>query len=167
MKLREHGIAPELCTIPICNAAEKEVMDESWSRLVGTLMKFMGRDAKTKKDNAASQAQVQPGDDSKCHECKKTSNTLAAALKTCSACAKAWYCSQDCQKKNWKSHKPTCLANRQKSNGSASSSRSPRSTQDPVHYFVSTAHTRPEAAALARSLNLPLPTSIDAFGGTL
>lgn len=43
VKLRVHGVASELCTVPVCSAAEKEVVDDAWSSLVGTLMKFMGR----------------------------------------------------------------------------------------------------------------------------
>ncbi|POS70218.1 hypothetical protein DHEL01_v211386 [Diaporthe helianthi] len=37
-------------------------------------------------------------------------------------CGKAWYYSQDCQRKHWKAHKPTCLANRPKKAGTSSSS---------------------------------------------
>ncbi|KAK4501902.1 hypothetical protein PRZ48_007711 [Zasmidium cellare] len=164
VKLREHGIPEELCTVSICTPAEKEIIGEAWSSLVGTLMKVLGKDARTKK---ASQ-QIQPGDDSKCHECKKSGSVLTEALKKCAACAKAWYCSQDCQNKNWKSHKPTCLANRPASNraATASSSRNIGSFQDMINYHTTVAHTVPEARGLAKSLNLSLPTSMDTFEGT-
>lgn len=42
-----------------------------------------------------------------CAACKK-----ATSLKSCGACRKVSYCSIDCQKKHWSSHKPFCLETR-------------------------------------------------------
>ncbi|KAG2039306.1 hypothetical protein BDR03DRAFT_1090739 [Suillus americanus] len=39
-----------------------------------------------------------------CTQCQKT---LEKPLK-CSKCKSVWYCSKECQKKNWSTHKPTC-----------------------------------------------------------
>ena len=39
-----------------------------------------------------------------CHGCGKQ----AENLKSCSVCAKANYCSADCQKSDWDAHKPKC-----------------------------------------------------------
>ena len=32
----------------------------------------------------------------------------AAATQRCSKCKQAWYCSRDCQLRDWKKHKPIC-----------------------------------------------------------
>ncbi|OBT78767.1 hypothetical protein VF21_02521 [Pseudogymnoascus sp. 05NY08] len=45
---------------------------------------------------------------SSCSNCNKLQTELPEALKRCSKCQTALYCSLDCQKANWKSHKLTC-----------------------------------------------------------
>ena len=41
-------------------------------------------------------------DDPKCEECG------ALATQRCSRCKMAWYCSRDCQLRQWKKHKELC-----------------------------------------------------------
>lgn len=41
-------------------------------------------------------------DDPKCGECGKP------ATQRCSRCKNQWYCSRDCQLRQWKGHKPLC-----------------------------------------------------------
>ena len=41
-------------------------------------------------------------EDPKCEECG------ALATQRCSKCKMAWYCSRDCQLRQWKKHKPIC-----------------------------------------------------------
>lgn len=41
-------------------------------------------------------------EDPKCTECGKV------ATQRCSKCKNAWYCSRDCQLRQWKTHKPMC-----------------------------------------------------------
>jgi hypothetical protein len=41
-------------------------------------------------------------EDPKCAECGKP------AEQRCSACKNSWYCSRDCQLRQWKAHKPLC-----------------------------------------------------------
>lgn len=41
-------------------------------------------------------------DDPKCEECG------ALATQRCSKCKMAWYCSRDCQLRQWKKHKQIC-----------------------------------------------------------
>ncbi|KAJ7159980.1 hypothetical protein C8R43DRAFT_348945 [Mycena crocata] len=41
-----------------------------------------------------------------CHKCQVTKRV--SELKICSRCQNAKYCSQECQKAHWKSHKPYC-----------------------------------------------------------
>ena len=41
-------------------------------------------------------------EDPKCNECGQP------AVSRCSACKNAWYCSRDCQLRQWKAHKPLC-----------------------------------------------------------
>lgn len=46
-----------------------------------------------------------------CNGCKKLESTLPAGLKCCAKCQTALYCSRDCQKADWKSHKKDCSRN--------------------------------------------------------
>ena len=41
-------------------------------------------------------------EDPKCEECGKP------ALQRCSKCKHSWYCSRDCQLRQWKKHKKLC-----------------------------------------------------------
>jgi len=41
-------------------------------------------------------------EDPKCGECGKL------ATQRCSKCKNSWYCSRDCQLRQWKKHKPVC-----------------------------------------------------------
>ncbi|KAK2022438.1 hypothetical protein LX32DRAFT_602774 [Colletotrichum zoysiae] len=43
-----------------------------------------------------------------CFHCGKVRTDLGKALKNCGRCKKAWYCGVDCQRANWKLHKPEC-----------------------------------------------------------
>ena len=47
-------------------------------------------------------------EDPKCGECGKV------ASQRCSKCKNAWYCSRDCQLRQWKGHKAICLLFTQK-----------------------------------------------------
>ena len=48
-------------------------------------------------------------DKSHCNFCgEKVTN-----LKKCGACGRSWYCSQDCQRKDWKEHKKACKVTRE------------------------------------------------------
>ncbi|KAF9113338.1 hypothetical protein BGX27_001788 [Mortierella sp. AM989] len=46
----------------------------------------------------------------KCLRCSKTSTSDGSALKRCSKCKVAAYCSKDCQKEDWKAHKKLCAS---------------------------------------------------------
>ena len=50
-------------------------------------------------------------DDPKCEECG------ALATQRCSRCKMAWYCSRDCQLRQWKTHKPICAMFREAKQG--------------------------------------------------
>lgn len=164
-KLKQHGVIDGLCGVGVCTAEEEAIMDESWSELMGMLMNMMGQDGRTKK----ARASVEVDDDSRCHGCQKGSEALSAPLKRCAACGKAYYCSQDCQKKDWKKHKPTCLSNRSNTNdlSTASSSRPATSDPDAWTYYNTVAERVPEAKTLAQTLNLRLPASPSKAEGTM
>ena len=43
-----------------------------------------------------------------CNMCEKTEAALGKKLSACASCGRAWYCSRECQKSHWKSHKTLC-----------------------------------------------------------
>lgn len=43
-----------------------------------------------------------------CSSCRKTQRDLPNPLKRCAKCSNQWYCSRECQKADWKSHKKVC-----------------------------------------------------------
>jgi hypothetical protein len=43
-----------------------------------------------------------------CNMCEKTEAALGKKLSACASCGRAWYCSRECQKSHWKSHKGLC-----------------------------------------------------------
>jgi hypothetical protein len=43
-----------------------------------------------------------------CATCNALENKLVNKFKTCSKCMNVWYCSLECQKNDWKKHKPIC-----------------------------------------------------------
>ena len=43
-----------------------------------------------------------------CNMCEKTEAALGKKLSACASCGRAWYCSRECQKSHWKSHKAFC-----------------------------------------------------------
>lgn len=43
-----------------------------------------------------------------CRGCLRRGNDAAHSKKACSGCKEVFYCSPECQKANWKAHKPEC-----------------------------------------------------------
>lgn len=113
-------------------------------------MKMMGRSP-----SEAATASIMLGDKSKCHGCGKDETSFSQKLMRCSACDKAFYHSQSCQRKHWKHHKPTCLANRSSSSQpSASSSTNAYANMDAHTYYNTVARKAPDTQALLRALKL-------------
>ncbi|KAF2640372.1 hypothetical protein P280DRAFT_480825 [Massarina eburnea CBS 473.64] len=90
---------------------------------------------------------VEEGDNSQCHSCNKSRESLSSPLNKCAGCGKAWYCSKDCQKEDWKDHKPRCLKSRT------------ASRLDGITHYNTVAYKIPQAQELAQTINLTLPTS--------
>ncbi|KAI1092948.1 hypothetical protein F5B19DRAFT_452383 [Rostrohypoxylon terebratum] len=67
----------------------------------------------------------------------------------CSGCKQARYCSKDCQKQDWKTHKSFCK--HVTSNGTSSAS------MDCLDYYINIAPYDPKAQALATEIHLTLP----------
>jgi len=60
-----------------------------------------------KKKKKAMEIRVDPTESSECSFCQ-TIAVYPDKHQTCSRCRNAWYCSKDCQLKDWKSHKEAC-----------------------------------------------------------
>jgi hypothetical protein len=50
----------------------------------------------------------QIGDEVQCHTCLRWNDVLGGSFSACGQCARRWYCSRECQKKDWKVHKKSC-----------------------------------------------------------
>ncbi|KXH28088.1 acyl-CoA dehydrogenase domain-containing protein [Colletotrichum salicis] len=137
------GISGGLENVTVCSTQEKEI-SEKHGRRPGA-------------DTAASSA-VSPGDSSKCHGCSLSSENFSSPMKKCSVCLKAWYHSQDCQRSHWKEHRPTCVANRPKTQAPEDPSATP-SSEVAYNYYNDVARKSPKGQALMRSLHLdPIST---------
>lgn len=51
---------------------------------------------------------ILPGNTAKCHGCGKLRADLGYPFLRCGGCKQVGYCGKDCQKANWKQHKPNC-----------------------------------------------------------
>lgn len=60
----------------------------------------------SKQKNIESSSDICVLDSNHCNTCGK----MDTNLKKCGACGRSWYCSQDCQRKDWKEHKKVCKA---------------------------------------------------------
>ncbi|KAF6807017.1 hypothetical protein CSOJ01_08440 [Colletotrichum sojae] len=145
----------ELCRVGTCSAEESQILDESHTVLLEKFSEALGLNL------APLPQDVAPGDPSRCHGCRRMGENFSAPLWKCSACQQAWYHSQDCQRNQWKEHKPTCLANRaapapnQKASGPSMSSSNSKSIASA--YYNKVAHLTAEGQALIRSLSLKYP----------
>lgn len=63
-----------------------------------------------------------------CVACKKPESALSNTLKRCAQCQTTTYCSRECQRADWKSHKKICIIN--KVTGSSSSSTASKSATE-------------------------------------
>lgn len=166
--LSQHGFVNELCWIRTCSDDDKNILQDVWSRGYQTMTTLIGRGI----PSTHSQPTVTPGDTTRCHGCGMSGERFPEPLKKCSACGQAWYHSQDCQRKHWKKHKPSCLANRPtntntntKSDSSASSTSAAGSKVDVFKYYNTTARSSPEAQAVMNTLYLRFPLSPTATEG--
>ncbi|KAI3542614.1 hypothetical protein CSPX01_06819 [Colletotrichum filicis] len=148
-ELAAAGIPGGLEKVTVCSAEEKEILGETWSELRDLLMNFMG--GSRPGQATAVPSAVSPGDSSKCHGCGLSSENFSSPMKKCSACQKAWYHSQDCQRSHWKMHKPTCVAHRP---ALAPSTAASPGMGPAYNYYNNVARKSEEGQALLRSLNI-------------
>jgi len=88
----------------------KLLAGKNWGQIAKTQMeKYFHKDAAGAKEDLdrimnlySSDVFEEFLDDPKCEECGD------AATQRCSLCKLAWYCSRDCQLRQWKKHKPIC-----------------------------------------------------------
>lgn len=70
-----------------------------------------------------------PGTQPSCASCTKTDSDTGVQLKCCAKCQTTRYCSRECQKTDWKTHKKVCAKNAADAAASTSStSNNPRSS---------------------------------------
>jgi hypothetical protein len=58
-------------------------------------------------------------DEPSCNSCKKSQSNVPKPLKRCAKCQKALYCSQECQRTDWPSHKQFCVSRAEEEAASA------------------------------------------------
>ncbi|KAI8361869.1 hypothetical protein B0O80DRAFT_88355 [Mortierella sp. GBAus27b] len=76
--------------------------------------------------------------------CGKTAAEAGVALKRCAKCKTVLYCSRDCQKTDWKTHKATCATH---ANAAVSATATSIHVDKPFHKLHARTwlHSRPEA----------------------
>lgn len=164
--LKQHGVRGELCRVYTINPEQRGALKEGWSRLMGAMMKTIGMDAGRKQEIVAALDPVSGRNAiSVCYNCYETASR-SAALRWCEACGRVRYCSTECQSRDWKRHKPAC---QQPSSGELPGLllSSGVSEMDAQAYYNTTAHTVPEARALASTLNFTLPKGDGAMVDTM
>lgn len=154
-KLKEVGVKEELCTVQLGDKEQEHVSEETWTGLMDTLKGVVS----SKDDSSGNATSSLSHSTTTCAKCKKDRSTLPNPLKKCSRCEGPRYCSQDCQRADWKQHKKNCKPS--KPSQQASTSTSQRKKVDAFQYYHKVAYKVPEAQSLARSLNLTLPTERD------
>ncbi|KAI0179564.1 hypothetical protein GGR52DRAFT_536660 [Hypoxylon sp. FL1284] len=87
----------------------------------------------------------------------KRGNGSATNLLSCSGCKQACYCSQECQKQDWRNHKAFC-----KHVSTHGASSKPLTS---VAYLQKVAAHDPKANVLAHEIGITLPTSDSLFRG--
>lgn len=147
--LRTLGVREDLCTVQPGTKEQDEISDEIWDETAKMMLAAVSSDLSE---------QASPGR-ANCACCRKDSSWFSAGLMKCAGCNKTSYCSRKCQKIDWKQHKKTCgITHSDVSRASLIDEISPMLGQvEPFIYYHKVAHMIPEAKALARSINLPLP----------
>lgn len=138
-------VRQELRNVSISNPNQDAVADESWAGFIEKVMEVTG----AKIGQATGQKRKS------CNSCKQDSSWFSDGLKACAKCRDAVYCSRDCQKSDWKTHKKSCNKDAVGSNDQDPSSGVSKGL-DPHAYMNTVAHTVPEARDLLKSLNLPV-----------
>ena len=72
-------------------------------------------------------------EDRVCTKCRKPESQLPTSLKRCAKCHGNFYCSRECQKADWKTHKPVCGEGMA---AQGSSATAPKSLEDLISTFT-------------------------------
>jgi len=73
---------------------------------------------------ASTGSEATPNEEAQCSKCNKKQSELTIPLKRCAKCQTCLYCSRDCQKADWKTHKKSCGTTTSQNGGSGGSSSS-------------------------------------------
>ncbi|KAJ5090533.1 Zinc finger MYND-type [Penicillium argentinense] len=103
-RLREIGVSPDLCLVEVEQEEELKTAEACWKRFEDSLLRFSGL-------FLDGNVQDQSGEnvERSCLACGFTTS-LDKKLLRCSRCRVTWYCSKECQRRDWKLHKPNCVA---------------------------------------------------------
>lgn len=91
-----------------------------------------------------------------CATCKKSQSDLSNPLKSCAKCHSQFYCSRDCQKADWKTHKKVCASSQQnKPNAKTDFNAMPKPASDFFKGLAdsNTLHGIPEKDAFVRLID--------------
>ncbi|TDZ40046.1 hypothetical protein C8035_v004915 [Colletotrichum spinosum] len=118
------GVAETLRHVSTCTAENEGVFEREWSDFFSGTMELLGDEPRQRELVRQTFAKlpalkIDLGDASRCHGCGRKCETFLESLKKCTGCGKAWYHSQGCQRRHWRLHRQSCLANRTAANALA------------------------------------------------
>ncbi|KAK5719411.1 hypothetical protein LTR15_007934 [Elasticomyces elasticus] len=106
--LRARGVRESVCNVSVATKKQMQVLDQVWLRLASDTKVSLQVQFNALMTATAVMSARTALADKICHTCGISGAATTGLLK-CSACSKAWYCSKDCQKTDWKKgHKTVC-----------------------------------------------------------
>ncbi|KAK4950735.1 hypothetical protein LTR10_010728 [Elasticomyces elasticus] len=106
-ELRRQGVRESLCRVGVATKKQLKILDDVWLGLVNDTKQQLQSQYLSPSNVALIKSDQEACVDKICHTCGV--GIQSTSLLKCTACSEAWYCSQDCQRTDWKKdHKAKC-----------------------------------------------------------